>query len=138
MLVRDHSLTRNQSSSDQTAQTIVESSVNDLNASPTRSSFHHQTGKNGQESAQQHSCCSPSHLLIPPVDEDCGFPEERSPHKKSIRRIHFCPEFLKAMENVQFIADHTKKSEEDVDVSTFSFLLFQLFFLSRDISCCLS
>lgn len=40
------------------------------------------------------------------------------PPTHNIRRIHFCPEFLKAMENVQFIADHTKEKNLDVDVST--------------------
>ena len=34
-----------------------------------------------------------------------------------IKKINFCPEFLKALSNVQFIADHTRASEEGVDVS---------------------
>ena len=143
MIVRDHSLTRNQSPA---VTADISNQVNDLNASPNRvttttTSFHHQNSVSRQNShqstaqhQQQHPCCSPS--PPPPVllPEDC-FPEggtPASPSKKAIRRIHFCPEFLKAMENVQFIADHTKKSEEDVDVSTFftflllSYLLFSV------------
>lgn len=34
-----------------------------------------------------------------------------------VRRIHFCGEFLKAMENVQYIADHTRDATKDIDVS---------------------
>lgn len=129
MIIRDHSLTKNQTSSSPTAtptaQQKADAQVNDLNASPTRggSSCYHENSmprkSSSRQPAQQHSCCSPppSPLLIP--EQDCsGFTQ--NPAKKPIRRIHFCPEFLKAMESVQFIAAHTKKSEEDVDVSTFS------------------
>ena len=33
-----------------------------------------------------------------------------------IKRIHFCPEFLKAMESVRYIADCTRRSEEENEV----------------------
>lgn len=47
-----------------------------------------------------------------------GCPTRSGADGGKVRRIHFCPEFLKAMENVQFIAEHTRKTEEDVDVSS--------------------
>ena len=34
-----------------------------------------------------------------------------------IRRIHFCPEFLRAMESVRYIADCTRRSEEENEVN---------------------
>jgi hypothetical protein len=33
-----------------------------------------------------------------------------------IRRIHFCPEFIRAMENVHYIADCTRRTEEENEV----------------------
>lgn len=32
-------------------------------------------------------------------------------------RLHFCPEFQRAMESVHFIADHTRRYEEHISVS---------------------
>ena len=34
----------------------------------------------------------------------------------SVRRIHFCPEFLRAMESVRYIADCTRRTEEENEV----------------------
>lgn len=34
----------------------------------------------------------------------------------SIRKIHFCPEFLRAMDSVHYIADCTRRSEEENEV----------------------
>lgn len=35
----------------------------------------------------------------------------------SVRTIHFCPEFLRAMESVSYIAECTRRSEEENEVN---------------------
>ncbi|XP_076336496.1 nicotinic acetylcholine receptor alpha4 isoform X1 [Tachypleus tridentatus] len=40
--------------------------------------------------------------------------QERSP--PVVRRLHFCPEFERAMESVHFIADHTRRYEEHISM----------------------
>ncbi|XP_076322511.1 acetylcholine receptor subunit alpha-like [Tachypleus tridentatus] len=40
--------------------------------------------------------------------------QERPLH--GVRRLRFCPEFEKAMESVQFIADHTRRYEEHISI----------------------
>lgn len=77
------------------------------NSSPT--SFNHPHNNNPLNSCNNAATCEGDSPCC-----ECGVPP---PPYKPVRRIHFCPEFLRAMENVQFIADHTRKSEEDVDVS---------------------
>ncbi|XP_013773976.1 acetylcholine receptor subunit alpha-like [Limulus polyphemus] len=40
--------------------------------------------------------------------------QERTP--PGVRRLHFCPEFERAMESVHFIADHTRRYEEHISM----------------------
>lgn len=42
--------------------------------------------------------------------------QNSQPNSGPIRRIHFCPEFLKAMESVHYIANCTRRSEEENEV----------------------
>lgn len=68
-----------------------------------------------------------NNILAQSSDESPITPQNiADPDRLVIRKIHFCSEFLKALHNVQFIADHTRKSEQDVDVRIFllSFFLF--------------
>ncbi|UYV69607.1 nAChRa3 [Cordylochernes scorpioides] len=46
------------------------------------------------------------------ADEDSP---DRSP--VGLRRLHFCPEFQRAMESVHYIANHTRRYEEEMNVS---------------------
>ena len=74
---------------------------------------------------------NPPQLLPEPECSPSTSPQNL-PDRLVIRKIHFCSEFLKALHNVQFIADHTRKSEEDVDVRVYPFhsLSLSLFSLS--------
>ncbi|XP_054721817.1 acetylcholine receptor subunit alpha-like [Uloborus diversus] len=61
------------------------------------------------------------HGYAPAKDDDEGsslsVPEpEASPASGQTLRLHFCPEFQRAMESVHFIADHTRRYEEHISV----------------------
>lgn len=67
-----------------------------------------------------------SNNLLPPSAESPEAPRniDDPPERLVIRKIHFCSEFLKALHNVQFIADHARKSEQDVDVRIYPLYFF--------------
>ena len=46
-----------------------------------------------------------------------GQTQQNTQNSGPIRRIHFCPEFLKAMESVRYIADCTRRTEEENEVN---------------------
>ncbi|GFS82533.1 acetylcholine receptor subunit alpha-like [Nephila pilipes] len=57
---------------------------------------------------------------VPSTDEDGSSSSiqeaEASPPPGVTMRLHFCPEFQRAMESVHFIADHTRRYEEHISV----------------------
>ncbi|GFY53286.1 uncharacterized protein TNIN_88181 [Trichonephila inaurata madagascariensis] len=48
-----------------------------------------------------------------PKEEDVVTPPMVEPH----RRLHFCPDLQRAMESVHYIADHTRRYEDQMSVS---------------------
>lgn len=101
---------------------------------PRRTSFEAEFGEQTPQSSQYGACRIHGYTGkgasdVPTTDDEGSTSSivnaEASPPPGLTMRLHFCPEFQRAMESVHFIADHTRRYEEHISVSMlYLFLLF--------------
>lgn len=94
---------------------------------PRRTSYEVEFGEQMPQSSQQYGACrihgysGKGTSDVPTTDDDGSSSSvhnaEASPPPGLTMRLHFCPEFQRAMESVHFIADHTRRYEEHISVS---------------------